>query len=211
MIFKMARDRTDDRGDIKRGAVIKDNNGRFITESQEVLRIWEANVKELLNGKGAASCLVRGGSGGDRTGRSGNSNAQYEKGKATGANEVRLATLEIAGELGVKWTGSLLNVCMEEGRISTEWRMCLIVPTWKRKEDVHDPGKYSGITLLSQVLKLLERGLDARIGRRVEYDFGGRPARFQEGERNSRRDVRPETYGREETGGTGQCVDLESF
>ena len=57
MIFKMARDRTDDGGDIKRGAVINDNNGRFITESQEVLRIWEANFKELLNGKDAASCL----------------------------------------------------------------------------------------------------------------------------------------------------------
>ena len=57
MIFKMARDRSDDGGDMKRGAVIKDNNGRFITESQEVLRIWEANVKELLNGKGAANCL----------------------------------------------------------------------------------------------------------------------------------------------------------
>ena len=162
--------------------------------------------------------------------------------------------------------------------------MCLIVPTWKRKGDVNDPGKYSGITLLSQVLKLLERGfevfcvnslrcvhwfpastasvvsftsslfihnyaastiastlsaisffhkmhgfsdptasfvvkkllqgaaklrpsrdiLDARIRRIVEGDFGGRPARFQEGERNSRRDVRPETDGREETEGTGQ-------
>ena len=42
---------------MKRGAVIKDNNGMFITESQEVLRIWAANFKELLNGKGAASCL----------------------------------------------------------------------------------------------------------------------------------------------------------
>ena len=57
MIFKMARDRTDDGRDVKRGAVIKDNNGRFIAESQEVLRIWAANVKELLNGKGADSCL----------------------------------------------------------------------------------------------------------------------------------------------------------
>ena len=57
MIFKMARDRTDDGRDMKRGAVIKDNNGRFITESQEVLRIWAANFNELLNGKGAASCL----------------------------------------------------------------------------------------------------------------------------------------------------------
>ena len=42
---------------MKRGAVIKDINGRFITESQEELRIWAANFKELLNGKGAASCL----------------------------------------------------------------------------------------------------------------------------------------------------------
>ena len=57
MIFKMARDRTDDGRDMKRGAVIKDNNGRLIAESQEVLGIWAANFKELLNGKGATSCL----------------------------------------------------------------------------------------------------------------------------------------------------------
>ena len=57
MVFKMARDRTDDGRDVKRGVVIKDNNGRFITESQEVLSIWAANFKELLNGKGASSCL----------------------------------------------------------------------------------------------------------------------------------------------------------
>ena len=57
MIFKMARDRTEEGRDVNRVAVIKDNNGRLITESKEVLRIWAANFKELLNGKGAASCL----------------------------------------------------------------------------------------------------------------------------------------------------------
>ena len=57
MVFKMARDRTEDGRDVKRGVVIKDNNGRLIAESKEVLRIWAANFKELLNGKGAASCL----------------------------------------------------------------------------------------------------------------------------------------------------------
>ena len=57
MIFKMARDRTEYGRDVKRGAVIKDNDGRLITESKEVLRIWAANFKELLNGKGTASCL----------------------------------------------------------------------------------------------------------------------------------------------------------
>ena len=55
MIFKMARDRTEDGREVKRGAVIKYNNGRLITESNEVLRIWAANFKELLYGEGAAS------------------------------------------------------------------------------------------------------------------------------------------------------------
>ena len=72
-----------------------------------------------------------------------------EKGKATGADEVRLVMLEMAGEVVVKWTGRLLNVCMSEGRIPKEWRMGLIVPIWKMKGAVHDPGKYRGITLLS--------------------------------------------------------------
>ena len=40
MIFKMARDRTEDGSEVKSGAVIYDNNGRIITESKELLRIW---------------------------------------------------------------------------------------------------------------------------------------------------------------------------
>ena len=113
MIFKMARGRTEDGRDVKRGAVIKDNNGWLITESKEVLMIWAANFKEMLDGKGAASYLELPGSvgsGGDRTGRSGNSNARDEKGKATGADEVRLEMLEMVGEVGIKWTGRVLNV-----------------------------------------------------------------------------------------------------
>ena len=89
--------------------------------------------------------------------------------------------LEMAGEMGVKWTGRLLNVCVQEGRIPKEWRTDLIVPIWKRKEDVHDRGKYRGIALLSQVLKLLERVLDARIRRRVEGDFGEEQQGFRKG------------------------------
>ena len=78
----------------------------------------------------------------------------------------------MSGEVGGTWTGRLLNMCMQEGRIPKERRMDLIVPTWKRKGDMHDPGNYRGITLLSQVPKLLERVLVALIRRRVG-DFGG--------------------------------------
>ena len=94
---------------------------------------------------------------------------------------MQLEILEMAGEVGVKWIGRLLNVCMQEGRIPKEWRMCLIVPVWERKGDVHDPGKCRGITLLSQVLKLLDRVLYARIRRRVEGNFGEEQQGFRKG------------------------------
>ena len=56
--------------------------------------------------------------------------------------------------------------CMREGKVAEEWRAGLIVPVWKRKGDVHDPGKYRGITLLSHVLKVLESILGGRIRRK---------------------------------------------
>ncbi len=46
---------------------------------------------------------------------------------------------------------------------------------------MHDPGKYRGITLLSQVLKLSESVLDARIRRRVEGDFREEQQGFRKG------------------------------
>ena len=57
MIFKMAQDRTEDGRDVNRGAVFKDNNGRPLTDSKKVLRIYAVYFKELVNGKGAANCV----------------------------------------------------------------------------------------------------------------------------------------------------------
>ena len=47
MMYKRARDRTHYGRDVNGGAVIKDNCGRLITESKEVLRIWAAYSKDL--------------------------------------------------------------------------------------------------------------------------------------------------------------------
>ena len=46
-----------------------------------------------------------------------------KKSKAIEADEVRLVMLEMTGEVGGTWTGRLLNVCMQEGRIRKEMRM----------------------------------------------------------------------------------------
>ena len=49
------------------------------------------------------------------------------------------------------------------------------------KGDVHDPRKYRGITLLSQVLKLLERVLYERIKKKIECKIGEEQQGFRKG------------------------------
>ena len=51
MIYKMARDRDENYKDVKGGTVINYINGKLVTE-QEVLKVWESYIKELLNQEG---------------------------------------------------------------------------------------------------------------------------------------------------------------
>ena len=67
------------------------------------------------------------------TGRSGNSNVQDVK------RQGDRGRCSATRDVGDGWRGEwqvdrrLLNVYMQDGRISKEWRMGLIVPIWKRK------------------------------------------------------------------------------
>ena len=75
----------------------------------------------------------------------------------------------------------LLNACMRQCKVSDDWRIGLIVPIWKRKGDAQDPGKYRGITLLSHIMKLLERILDKRLREKVEHKLGEKQLGFRKG------------------------------
>ena len=169
MIYKMARDRNENSKDVKGGTVMKDRNGKLVTEQEAVLKVWVSYFRELLNqernnndlelpsyveGKVELSDIT------DiemQTGMKG-----MKKGRAPGIDEMRVEMVMAAGESGISWTKRLLNTCMRQGKVLEEWRTGLIVPIWK-KGDVQDPGKYRGITFLSHIMKLLERILDVRI------------------------------------------------
>ena len=86
-----------------------------------------------------------------------------KKGRAPSIDEMHVEMVMAAGESAISWTKRVLNACMRQSKVPEEWRTGLIVLMWKRKEDVQDPGKYRGITLLSHIMKLLERILDGRI------------------------------------------------
>ena len=187
MIYKMARDRNEESKDVKRGSVIKDKNGTLITDHNAVLHVWETYFKELLN-KTEDSELELPSTVREKTEVVEITDTEMmaamkkmKKGKATGLDEIRVEMLDLAGDVGVNRTRRLLNSCLTEGNIPVEWRTGLIIPIWKMKGDVHDPGKYRGITQLSQVLKLLERVLDGRIRKKIECDIGEEQQLFRKG------------------------------
>ena len=49
MIYEMARDRDENSKDVKGWTVMKDRNGKLVTEQDAVLKVWESYFKELLN------------------------------------------------------------------------------------------------------------------------------------------------------------------
>ena len=146
-----------------------------MTNQEEVLKVWEGHYSELLNHEGNMSDLelpnyvqekvnvieitgmevTRGLKG-------------MKKGRAPGWDEMRAEIVDVAGDIGARWTKMRLNTCMKQCKVPEDRRTGLIVPIWKRKGDAQDPGKYRGITLLNHIMTLLERILDKRLRERVE-------------------------------------------
>ena len=48
MIYKMARDKDDNSKDVKDGTLIKDRNGKLVTEQEAMTKVWGSYSNELL-------------------------------------------------------------------------------------------------------------------------------------------------------------------
>ena len=49
MVYKMGRDKNENSKVVKGGKMIKEINGKLVTEQEAVLKVWESYFKELLN------------------------------------------------------------------------------------------------------------------------------------------------------------------
>ena len=176
MIYKMARHRNENSKDVKGGTFIKDRNGKLVTNREEVLKVWEGHYSELLNHVHEKVNVIEITDMEVTSGLKG-----MKKGRAPGWDEMRADMVEEAGKIGARWTKRLLNACMRQCKVPEDWRIGLIVPIWKRKGDAQDPGKYRGITLLSHIMKLLERILDKRLREKVEHKLGEEQLGFRKG------------------------------
>ena len=84
-------------------------------------------------------------------------------GKAVGVEELSVEMVKANELVGTKRLMRLFNVCFTTREIPAEWRRGVIVPIRKGKGDIHDPGRYRGITLLRQAVTLMEMILDTKV------------------------------------------------
>ena len=189
MIFKLAKQKEEDSRDMKGGSILKDSEGKLVSERKKVLTIWKKYFSGLLNPEGVNNrnidypLSVRKKVEGKEISEEEVRRAvrRMKKGKSTGEDEFKIEMVEAAGELGTKWMTKLLNKCRKEGSIPKEWRVGLVVPIWKKKGDAQDPGNYRGITLLSHGLKVLERIVDRRCREAIEKCLGEEQQGFRAG------------------------------
>ena len=101
-------------------------------------------------------------------------------GKAAGPSGIIAEMLKAAGEVGIELLTELMEVVFCNGVIPTDWQESFILNLYKGKGDALERGNYQGLKLTDQVMKLLERVLDAFIREMVDIDamqFGFVPGR----------------------------------
>ena len=190
-IYRLAKAREREEKDVVAPQGIRNRDGVVVTSQQLVLSAWKAYFQDLLNREGhrvcEMPCSVR--------------RAEEEKevkeeevmaalkkmktGKSAGKDEITIEMMRAAGKAGVGWLTRLFNLCYGQGEIPEDWRLGMIVPIWKGKGSRQDPEKYRGITILSQVLKVMERIIDRRLRAQAEHEIGEEQLGFRKGRSTS--------------------------
>ena len=91
-------------------------------------------------------------------------------GKAAGPSGIVAEMLKPVGEAGAVEVRDLIEDIISEGCIPTDWQESFIVNLYKGKGDALNRGNYTGLKLIEQVMKVLERVVEGLIRQRVEID-----------------------------------------
>ena len=149
--------------------MMKDKDGKVMTDEESVLRIWKEYYKGLMNeenGRGRRE------NDGERV------NLEVEKiskeevrenmkrmknGKAIGPDDIPVEVWKCLGEIALEFLTKLYNRTMESERMPKEWRDSILLPIFKNKGDVQSCSNYRGIKLTSHSMTLWERVVERRL------------------------------------------------
>ena len=99
--------------------------------------------------------------------------------KSQGVDQILNGTIDLLCPIYVK----LFNLILHTGYIPEKWAIGIIIPIYKNKGPMDDPGNYRGITLLSCINKVFTSAISRRLYKFVEnFDIlGSEQAGFRKG------------------------------
>ena len=95
---------------------------------------------------------------------------KMKKVEAAGPDELPVEVWKCMGEMWIKFLIRLFNRLLVGERMPEEWRRSVLIPIYKNKGDAQCCGNYRGIKLMSHIMKVWERIIEARLKDRVEIN-----------------------------------------
>ena len=106
--------------------------------------------------------------------------SQVKEGKAPGSSGIVVEMIRAAGDMGASMIRDLAAAIIRDGKVRSDWEQSFIVCLYKGKGDALERGKYRGLKLTEQVMKILKRIVDGLIRQLVSINdsqFGFVPGR----------------------------------
>ena len=83
--------------------------------------------------------------------------SQMKAGKAPGPSGIVVKMIRAADDMGASMIRDLSAAIIRDGKVPSDWERSFIVCLYEGKGDALERGKYCGLNLKEQVLKVLER------------------------------------------------------
>ena len=149
--------------------LIKDNDGKVMTDQESVLRIWKEYYKGLVNEEN------------EREGRENDGervNLEVEKiskeevrenmkrmknGKAVAPDDIPVEVWKYIGEIALEFLAKLYNRTMKSEMMPEELRDSVLIPIFENNGDLQSCIIYRGIKLVSHTVTLWERVVERRL------------------------------------------------
>ena len=173
-LYRLARQRDRAGKDVQHVRFIKDKNGNVIVNLEEVLKRWKEYFQKLINEENnrdpkteEAKVFDEEVNGVSRE-EIKKALRRMKKGKAVGPDKLPVEVWNCMEEIGISFLTKLFNRLLMGERIPEGWRRSVLIPIYKNKGDAQCCGNYRRIKLMSHIIKVWQRIIEARLRDRVE-------------------------------------------
>ena len=184
--YRVARQRDEASKDVQQVRVIKDAEGNYLVENDDILKRWKEYFEELMNGENDRERRTEAAPENDgEASRISKEEvkkvmAKMKRGKAVGPDDIPVEAWRCLGDSAVHFLTGLFNRVLQGEGMPEEWRRSTLVPIYKNKGDAQSCTNYHGIKLMSHTMEMWERVVEGRLMGEVaisEHHYGFMPGK----------------------------------